>query len=140
VKTQETSFINPALDLLGMITESDLSLQSLSFPDETDSLPLPSDLPPSFWDSFGRNNGEIIPSTNGNFVLMNNGSSITHWEITEETVTYRLEDYPLTLHNQCYDAPNTCKNIKTINLIMFPIKLLLICIALGFQVQLFFLH
>jgi WD40 repeat protein len=105
-----TSFINPGLDLMGTITESNLMVQSLTYSEESDALPLPSNLPPSFWEDLARDHGEIIPSTTGNFVLINNGSSIAHWQITKDTVTYRLNDYPLILENPCLEAANTCRN------------------------------
>lgn len=103
------AYINFAIEMIGIINNDALSLHSLSFPEDSETFPLPGSEPRSFWQRFSTNNG-ITPATNGNFILLHNGTSIVQWQIQNENATYRLDDYPNKLPDPCYDAPNTCLN------------------------------
>jgi WD40 repeat protein len=106
------TYVIPGLNLLGVIKERTLLLQSLNYLEDTATITLPGWLSTTFLDSFGNNSGQTIPSTNGDFILMNDRFSITHWEISYREMTYNLNDYPLESTNLCYDAPPTCYNIN----------------------------
>lgn len=104
------SYVNPSADLVGIIDETALRLQSLSFPGDSRALPLPTSEPRTFWETIPLLNGNIEPSPAGDFLLVNNGTTILHWRLTEETPTYRLAGYRGPTPDPCYAAPNTCRN------------------------------
>ena len=104
------SFINPTSDLVGVIDGDTLQLQSLTLSDESTMISLPSSEPDTFWDRIPVYDGEIVPSTDGEFIFINNGSTILQWELSEEEITYRLNQYPDELPDPCYAVPNTCRD------------------------------
>ncbi len=106
------SYISPALDLIGVIHNQDLTLQSLSYPEENDLLDLPSSISPDFWDRMGILGGEIAASTDGNFLLISNGASITYWKLQSEHFNYLLDDYPKQIPDPCTQAPESCLNLN----------------------------
>jgi WD40 repeat protein len=104
------AYINPDLDLIGVIDNEDLTLQSLTYPEENDLLDLPAGISPAFWDRMADFGGEVAPASDGEFILINNGAAITHWRVLAEDFTYLLDNYPNKIPNPCYDAPDTCLN------------------------------
>jgi WD40 repeat protein len=106
------SYLNPGVELIGILSEDALSLQSLSVPEESRTIPLPPAEPRSYWEGIPVSKGEIVPSTAGDFILINNGSTILHWTLVEEVITYRVDDYPTELPDPCYIAPDTCRNTQ----------------------------
>lgn len=104
----EAFFINENTNLIGIITGNELLLQSLTFPEESQTIPFPDIDPSDFWQQFTLNNGEILPSSDGNFLIINNGVSIVRWEFNEEKTTYALDDYPEVPIDSCRNAPVTC--------------------------------
>jgi len=104
----EAFFVNENTNLIGIIAGNELLLQSLTFPEESRTITLPDIDPSDFWQQFTLNNGEILPSSDGNFLIINNGASIVRWEINEVKATYTLDDYPEVLNDSCRDAPETC--------------------------------
>jgi WD40 repeat protein len=105
-----TSFINPELDLIGVIFEDNLHLQSLRFPEEFNRVDLPTDLRETFWEQFAENQGDISPTADGKSLLINNGSSVSHWEILSDDLTYQLTDFPSTVVDPCQEVARTCLN------------------------------
>jgi WD40 repeat protein len=104
------SYINPDIDLLGVFSEKELHLQSLSHQDEYQVIPLTGSVSGLFWNQISTFKVEVTPSRDGDFILMNKGNTIIHWEIRNEHITYRLDDYPTQLPDPCYNAPDTCLN------------------------------
>jgi WD40 repeat protein len=104
------TYVNPSADLVGIVTASQLILQSLGFPEESRLIDLPTSVTRSFWESIPLYQGEIAPSLAGDFILVNNGTSILHWNFLEEDITYYLDQYPTQLPDPCFDASTTCRN------------------------------
>ena len=112
IPTGFASFLNPSADLIGIVYDNQLLLQSLSFADESRATTLPPSLPRTYWERYSQQNGDIKASSPGDFILVNNGNSIVHWKLLEEDITYRLDQYPANLPDPCYEAPNSCRNIR----------------------------
>jgi len=104
------TYVNPSADLVGIINPSQLTLQSLGFSEESRLIDLPTSLPRAFWESIPLFEGEIAPSSIGDFILINNGTSILLWNLLEEDISYSLDQYPTQLPDPCFNAPNTCRN------------------------------
>jgi WD40 repeat protein len=107
-----TAYFNPDINLLGIFDEGQLRLQSLSHADEYQIVSLTASVSENFWSEFSTFEPQPAPSRDGNFILMNTGKTIFHWEIQEDQVTYRLDDYPSQMPNPCSTAPDTCHNVK----------------------------
>ena len=105
-----TSFINPDIGSIGVINQEGLLFQSMLFMEETKRIELPSTLSEAFWKEFVVNDGDIAPTADGESLLINNGSSIIHWEILSDEITYQLRDYPASLPDPCQDVAETCLN------------------------------
>jgi WD40 repeat protein len=110
VENGMSAYINERINLVGIITGETLSLQSMSFPEESTHLTIPAIESPSFWEDFSTHEGDIRPSSDGRFILINNGSSIAHWTLFEDEISYLLDDYADPMPNPCYEAPDTCLN------------------------------
>ncbi|MBW6466355.1 MAG: hypothetical protein K0B06_07630 [Brevefilum sp.] len=106
------TYVNPPADLVGIINQDHLTLQFIGFSEETRLLDLPSSLPRAYWESIPLFQGEIAPSSTGDFILINNGTSILHWNLLEEDISYYLDQYPVQLADPCFDAPTTCRNTR----------------------------
>lgn len=106
------SYLNPSADLIGIVNGNQLLLQSLSFAEESRAVTLPLSQPRTFWERIPQQNGEIAASSAGNFILVNNGSTIVHWKLLDEDITYRLDQYPDQLPDPCYQAPDSCRNTR----------------------------
>jgi WD40 repeat protein len=106
------TYVTPPADLVGIINQNQLTLQSLGFSEESRLIDLPPSLPSAFWESIPLYQGEIAPSSAGDFILINNGTSIFHWNFLEEDISYSLDQYPTLLPDPCFDAPNTCRNVR----------------------------
>jgi WD40 repeat protein len=105
-----TAYVSPSLDLLGIIANEDLALQSLKFTEENDLLDLPSSIAPSFWTRMVTEGGEAAPSSDGEYILISNGAAIALWELLSNEYTYLLDDYPSRIPDPCSQAPDTCLN------------------------------
>ncbi len=103
-------FINDRIDLLGKIMGESLILQSLIYPDETSTISLPTTDLVSFWDKLPLHNNIMVPSFDGNFLIISNGLSIVHWRIVDAAVTYHLDTFSSETIDPCYDAPTSCLN------------------------------
>jgi WD40 repeat protein len=110
VENGKSAYINERINLVGIMTGETLSLQSMSFAEESTHLSIPAIESPSFWEDFATHEGDIRPSSDGRFILINNGSSIAHWTLFEDEISYLLDDYADTIPTPCYDAPDTCLN------------------------------
>jgi WD40 repeat protein len=98
------------INLLGILQQDRLLFQSISFPDERDSVQLPVDLTPSFLEQMSNPKAEITASSGGDFILLNNGNVLSRWSISKQETSYRFDDYPNPETPTCYDAPLTCLN------------------------------
>jgi len=103
-------YINIDTDLLGIFSKDALILQSLTHPDESHSIPLTTPVSELLWHQISAYEPEIISSRDGDFILFNTGNAVIPRHISEEKVAYRLDEYPESLPNPCYDAPDTCLN------------------------------
>lgn len=110
IPTGFASYLNPSADLIGIVYDNQLMLQSLSFADESRTTTLPPSLPRTYWERLSQQNGDIAASASGDFILVNNGNSIVHWKLLDEAITYRLDQYPTELPDPCYQVPNSCRN------------------------------
>ncbi len=110
VRKGAASYAIPAINLIGILREDALILQSINYPDDLDTVQLPSDLTPGFLEQLRLNNGEIISSSTGDFILMNNGEALTHWTISDSETSYRFDNYPFVEPASCYDVPPSCIN------------------------------
>jgi WD40 repeat protein len=106
------SYLNSTAELIGIIYENQLMLQSLSIAEENQAVSLPDSQSRVFWERIPQQRGDITASTAGDFILINNGSAIVHWKLLEEDVTFRLDQYPEQLPDPCYEAPNSCRNSR----------------------------
>ncbi|MFU8826504.1 MAG: WD40 repeat domain-containing protein [Brevefilum sp.] len=106
------AYINTSANLLGVIDGENLTLQSLAAAQETAVVPLPASEPIEFWETIPILTGQVVPSSDGDFVIANNGISVLRWNLVEETVPFRLDQYPAVLSDPCYQAPNTCRNVR----------------------------
>lgn len=104
------SYISSELYMMGTLSEDSLTLQSLSLKTESISFSLPEIAQELFWRYSTSYEGEIAPSSDGEFILFNTGATIVHWQITDDEVTYLLNDYPQKLSDPCYSVPDTCLN------------------------------
>ncbi len=107
-----TAYFNPDINLVGIFNENELRLQSLSHPNEYQVLPLTESVSEGFWAQTATFEPQPAPSMNGDFILVNTGNAVLHWEIQEDRISYRLDDYPSLLPNPCSIAPDTCKNAE----------------------------
>jgi WD40 repeat protein len=107
-----TAYFNPNINLLGVFDDDELRLQSLSHADEVQIVPLTASVSGNFWSGISAFEPRPAPSRDGNFILMNTGKTILHWEIQEDKVSYQLDDYPSHLPNPCSTAPDTCLNTQ----------------------------
>lgn len=105
-----TTYINNAVNVVGIFSEDVLTLQSLSFQEESTMVVLPEITQELFWQYLSTYEVNIAPSADGDFILVSTGATVIHWEVTAEEVTYLLDDYPQTLSDPCYDVPDTCLN------------------------------
>jgi len=110
VENGKAAFINAATNLVGVINENTLDLQSLTEPEEMYTISFPEIDQGSFWDQFSQYEGKIIPSSDGTFILLHDGYAVIQWEILSDEATYRLDGYTLDLPDPCADAPDTCRN------------------------------
>ncbi len=106
----EAAFFNQQAGVYGVLDDTNLNLLSLYYPEDVRSVSLPTDLPESYWEKFIDLQEDVTPSTDGGFLILNSGSSVTHWQISSETTSYQLTDYPRRLPDPCYQAPNSCLN------------------------------
>lgn len=104
------SYINFNTELVGIIDGDSLTLQSLAASEENTSIPLPDAFPRSFWENIPVLKGGIAPASTGDFIIVNSGASVLHWNYIEQTIPYHLTQYPNQLPDPCYQAPNSCRN------------------------------
>jgi len=103
-------YINIDTDLLGVFSKDALTLQSLIHPDESHTIQLTTPVSEVLWHQISKYEPEIISARDGDFILFNTGNAVILWHILEDKVAYRLDEYPESLPNPCYDAPDTCLN------------------------------
>ena len=104
------SFINPFVNIAGIIDGFQLSLQSLSYNEEFTQVPLPEPLPNPFWQDLAQSNGALYPFPDGNSVLINTGNTVLFWHLSGNFVKYVLDQFPAQLPDPCLTAANTCRN------------------------------
>jgi WD40 repeat protein len=105
------SYLSAPLDLAGVLDEqTDLLMQSLSYPEEFDRVDLPGTISQVFWDKMATFGGEIAPANDGTFILINNGVAIASWHILSDEYDYLLDDYPTSIPDPCTQAPASCRN------------------------------
>jgi WD40 repeat protein len=105
-----TTFINPAIASIGVISKDSLFFQSLLVMEDKDEIELPKFFSEDFWENFILKHGDIAPTADGEGLMINNGSSIIYWEILSEDITYQLTEYPSSLPDPCHDVAETCLN------------------------------
>ena len=105
-----TAYVSADLDLLGIIANEDLALQSLKYVEDNDLLDLPSTIADSFWARMVNEGGEVAASSDGDFIIISNGAVLAHWELLSDAYTYLLDDYPSRIPDPCTQAPDTCLN------------------------------
>jgi WD40 repeat protein len=105
-----STYIIPSIDILGVLREDSLFLQSLTFEEENDILMHPVELNAEDLQNLALYNGEIAPSTDGEFIIINTGRALIHWSTSENNITYRLTDYPEPEPDPCTLIPETCLN------------------------------
>ena len=110
VENGKASYINMGINLLGVLTDDSLSIQSLLVLEEATTLSLPTDGPELFWEQLSWDTSHIAPSSDGSFLIINNGQSIAQWQSTNDSLTSHLDDYPKTRVDLCYIAPFSCRN------------------------------
>ncbi|QRN84215.1 hypothetical protein JR338_05600 [Chloroflexota bacterium] len=105
------AYLSAELDLAGVIyNQPDLLLQSLSYTEESDLLDMPSSISPGFWNTFETYGAQVVPSSDGTFILINNGQSILSWEILSDEYDFLLDNYPKSIPDPCTQAPASCQN------------------------------
>ena len=107
-----TSYIKSELNLIGIFSEDILSLQSLSLAQESAAIPLPETAQELFWRNINTYDAEVISASSGDFILVNTGATIVHWQLLNEELSYLLNDYPQKLADPCYAVPDTCLNLN----------------------------
>jgi len=100
------TYINPTLNIAGILIDGQLVLQSLVQPGESQSVPLAAAEPDAFWDQIK----SILPGVNGDFLMMHTGEAVTHWQLLEEEFFYRIDNFPYQVPDPCADVPDTCLN------------------------------
>jgi WD40 repeat protein len=105
------SYLSAPLDLAGVLDEqTNLLMQSLSYPEESDQVDLPGTISQVFWDKMAIFGGEIAPASDGTFILINNGVAVASWHILSGEYDYLLDDYPASIPDPCTQAPASCRN------------------------------
>jgi hypothetical protein len=105
------SYLSAPLDLAGVLDEqTDLLMQSLSYPEESDQVDLPGTISQVFWEKMATFGGEIAPASDGTFILINNGVAVASWHILSAEYDYLLDDYPTSIPDPCTQAPASCRN------------------------------
>lgn len=104
------SYINQDVGIIGVVKQDELVLQSMLFPEDSRSLPVPEALPKDYWLQLIENKGEISACGNGEDLLINNGSSIYRWNIRSEKINYVLTEYPVALPGPCQKLAESCLN------------------------------
>lgn len=104
------SYVNPSIGVLGILKNDELILQSLTVEDDFRALPLPSDLPRSSIEAITHTHNPITPAAAGDFLLLNEGTTIAYWDILQNEITYRLDNYKSQGSNPCNNVPATCRN------------------------------
>lgn len=104
------SFVNPSIGVLGVITEENLILHSLGLPGDFRTLPLPPNQGEVRQAEQTRTRSPIIPASNGDFLLLNQGDTVAHWDIIDNEIVYHLEAYPKQEADPCEEIPETCRN------------------------------
>lgn len=112
IPSGSVTYVNPEVDLIGTLSGDSLSLQTLSFSQQASNIPLPTSEPQSYWENIPAGNGEIAPSSAGDFLLINNGNTIVYWQLITNSITYRLDQFPVQLPDPCFTAPNSCRNSR----------------------------
>ena len=105
------SYLSAALDLAGVIDDqNDLQMQSLSYPEESDLVDLPAGISQAFWNTLDTYGGEVVPASDGTFILIDNGTAVASWHILADDFDYLLDDYPSNIPDPCTQAPASCQN------------------------------
>ncbi len=107
-----TSFTNQNIGTIGVITEESVVFQSLLFTEDSKQIELPRSLSGIFGEDFIGSNGDLAPTADGEGLMINDGSSIIHWEFLADEITYQLADYPSVTPDPCGDVAETCLNEK----------------------------
>lgn len=105
----EGFYISPELNLIGVIEDSTLNLRSLTYPEEREQVELPPDITSELLMASAGENGAILPSSDGDFLLFNTGELVTRWTLLADDLSYELSDFP-QIPDPCYQAPATCLN------------------------------
>ena len=105
------AYLSSELDMAGVVySQPDLLLQSLSYPEESDLLDMPASISPGFWKAFDTYTGEVVPASDGTFILISNGVSILSWQVLSDEYEYLLDNYPNGIPDPCTQAPSSCRN------------------------------
>jgi WD40 repeat protein len=110
INTGLESFVNPSIGVLGVITEENLILHSLALPSDFRKLPLPPNQGEVQQAEQTGIKSPIIPASNGDFLLLNQGDTVAYWDIINNEIVYHLEGYPQREGDPCEDLPDTCRN------------------------------
>ena len=104
------SYVNPDVGILGVITEDNLILHSLTLPGDFRILPLPKADLEALPDS--QPPQPIIPAAEGDFLLLNRGKTVAYWDLIKNEIDYHLEAYPQGSDDPCQAIPDSCRNTE----------------------------
>jgi WD40 repeat protein len=104
------NFVNPEVGVLGVITNENLILHSLTLPGDVRILPLPNQDIENLPDRLSSSPQPIIPAKDGDFLLLNFGDTVAHWDITKDAVDFQLEPYPQVEEDPCESVADTCRD------------------------------
>ncbi len=105
-------FSNPDLEILGVLSDETINLQSLSDPQESERRTLPQPDDTAFWEPFDYYEAEIVSANDNAFILISNGLSILRWDTDEDSYTYEIGPYPDDQSTPCTQASETCLNVN----------------------------
>ena len=102
-------FVNPAVNLLGVIGEQGLTLHSLTLLGDSRTLPLPPDPGEVILAAQSSAPEPIVPAASGDFLLINQAITVAYWDLLREEVTETYGRYPLREPDPCEGIPETCR-------------------------------
>ena len=103
-------FVNPAINLLGVIGDQGLALHSLTLLGDSHTLPLTPDPGEVILAVQSTAPEPIVPAASGDFLLINQGTTVAYWDLLKEAVTGYFGNYPLREPAPCEGIPESCRS------------------------------
>ncbi len=110
INASQASFANPDVGVVGVVTADNLILHSLALPGDFRTLPLPNALREPLPGGQTTPPAAIVPAVEGDFLLLDQGGAITHWDLVHNTLAFQLEIDAREAGDPCEADPNTCAN------------------------------